>query len=86
MAEQASDGCIVISKAEEKTPILVSTLNRLQVPIAPASHTTSWRLWVSMHGDVTKTWHEYTPDTVFDMPVPFYIMSKYQCIVAGMEV
>jgi len=83
VAEEIDNGRIVISKDEVRTPILVSTANFIQVPTFSTDPLE--RVYVSRHGDMTKTWVGFTQETNLYIEPPFYVHTKYPCTIPCME-
>ena len=83
MAEEVDNGRVRITKAELMTPIIVETFNTIQVP--EFTRDSLARLFVSQHGDMSKTWFSLTQDTVFTLEPPFYVYAKLPCDIPALE-
>ena len=81
--ELPDDGRIVISRDEVMQPIHVENYNMIQCPEFKLDSLA--RLYISRHGDMNKTWITITADTLFAIIPPYYIYSKYPCVVPAIK-
>jgi hypothetical protein len=82
MAESVADGHIEITKSEVKVPLLISQFNFIQIPLVNGQ--ALFRVFISNHGDITKTWMSLTQDAIMYVKPPFYLYATTPCKIPAM--